>query len=77
MTNNDISAKVGAAGAGGAVATIAIWVLSTFGITVEPNVAAALATLLAFVGGYIARDRSRDVGTGNVPDPAPSEPPAA
>lgn len=74
--NNDVSAKVTAAGAGGAVATIVIWALGAFGVTVEPDVAAALATLLAFVGGWVARDRNRDKGTGNAPAGPESAPEA-
>ena len=45
--------KVAAAGIGGAVTTIVIWLLNDMaGIEVTPEVAAALATIIAFVAGY-------------------------
>lgn len=68
MKNNDVSPKVVAAGSGAALGTIIIWILGVFGVTVEPDVAAALATILATLGGWLARDVQRDKGTGNAPD---------
>ena len=50
--------KVTAAGIGGAIATIAIWVAQEFGgITVPPFVGTAAGGLLAAVFGYFARER--------------------
>jgi hypothetical protein len=45
--------KVLAAGAGGALSVILVWLLSVlFKVEVPSEVAAALTTLLAFAGGY-------------------------
>jgi hypothetical protein len=45
--------KVAAAGIAGAATTLLIWILNSFlGVEVSPEVAAALATILAFVAGY-------------------------
>jgi hypothetical protein len=45
--------KVGAAGAGGAITTIVIWVLHDLaGVEVTPEVAAAITTVVAFLAGY-------------------------
>jgi hypothetical protein len=45
--------KVAAAGAGGAASIVLIWVLSLIGVTLPAEVAAAIATLLAFGAGYL------------------------
>ena len=45
--------KVAAAGAGGAASIVLIYVLSLVGITLPPEVAAAITTLLAFGAGYL------------------------
>lgn len=45
--------KVTAAGAAGAATVVAVWVASLFGIQVPAEVAASLATLAAFGGGYL------------------------
>lgn len=47
--------KVAAAGAGGATSIILIYVLSLMGVELPPEVAAAIATLLAFAAGYLKR----------------------
>jgi hypothetical protein len=45
--------KVAAAGIGGAATTILIWILNDLaGVQVTPEVAAALATIIAFAAGY-------------------------
>lgn len=54
--SNAPTPKVVGAGAGGAIATILVWVLGLAGVEVPPEVAAALATVVAFIGGYIRRE---------------------
>ena len=51
--------KVVAAGEGGAVVVIAVFVLARMGIEVPQEVAAAAATLVAFGAAYFTKDRSR------------------
>lgn len=46
--------KVTAAGLGGAVSTLAVWGLG-FAVDVPGAVAAAIATVCAFVAGYVVR----------------------
>lgn len=48
-------AKVQAAGASGALAVVLVFVAGQLGLDVTAEVAAAVATLLAFVGGYLKR----------------------
>ena len=50
--------KVAAAGVSGAVALIIVWIVGMFGVEVPAEVGAALATILAFVGGYLIPDAS-------------------
>jgi hypothetical protein len=45
--------KVTAATLAGAIATILIWILQLTGVDVPAEVAAAIATLLAAVAGYL------------------------
>jgi hypothetical protein len=45
--------KVQAAGAGGALATLIVFVLELVDVDVPPEVAAAGATVIAFLAGYI------------------------
>jgi len=45
--------KTAAAGIGGALAVIIVWVLSLFSIDVPPEVAAALTTILSFGASYL------------------------
>lgn len=45
--------KVAAATLGGAVTTLIVWVLGRLGVEVTPEVAAALATVVAFAAGYV------------------------
>lgn len=49
--------KVAAAGAGGAVATIVIAIIQAAGGDVSPDLAAAIATVVAFGAGYITPPR--------------------
>jgi len=51
--------KVAAAGIAGAAATILIWILHDLaGVDVTPEVAAAIATILAFLAGYFTPQSS-------------------
>jgi len=45
--------KVNAAGLAGALMTVIAWMLSRRGISMPPDVAAALTTVLSFVAGYL------------------------
>ena len=53
-----IAPKVGAAGVGGAVAVLVVYLLSLAGVELTTEVSAALATIFAFVAGYLKRDES-------------------
>lgn len=53
MTN--IHPKVQAVGASGAAATLIIFILAAFGITIPAAVVAAILTLVTFGAGYIKR----------------------
>lgn len=44
--------KVAAAGVSGAAATVIVWVCAQLGLEVPGEVGAAIATLLAFAGGW-------------------------
>jgi hypothetical protein len=45
--------KVAAAGIGGAVAVVAVFIAGQAGVDVPPEVAAALSTLASFAAGYL------------------------
>ncbi len=46
--------KVTAAGLGGAIATVIVWALKEFtNVDITPDVAAALAAIIAFAAGYM------------------------
>lgn len=47
--------KVEAAGVSGAAAVLLVYVATLFGLDVPPPVAASVATLAAFVGGYFRK----------------------
>lgn len=47
--------KVAAAGVSGAVAVLVVYVATVCGLEVPASVSAAVATLAAFVGGYVKR----------------------
>ena len=48
--------KVAAAGAAGALAVLIVYLLGEFGVAVSEEAGAAIATLLAFAGGYLKRE---------------------
>lgn len=48
-----IHAKVAAGAIAGAIVTVAIYLLSLFGVTMPGEVAAALTTLLTAAAGYL------------------------
>lgn len=56
MANVRPSAKVAAAGVGGAASVVIVWALSLAHVEVPAEVAAAFATLLAFLAGWLRRD---------------------
>lgn len=45
--------KIAAAGIGGAVAVVAVWLMTLFGLDVPPEVAVALGAVLSFGAGYL------------------------
>lgn len=49
--------KVTAAGLGGAVATLLVFVANLFGVEVPAEAAASLATLVGVLLAYVVRDR--------------------
>jgi len=62
---NQIHAKVAAALGSGVVATFVLWVLNSLGHPAAPELAAAITTLAATLGGYLTP-------SGSVPSkPAP------
>jgi len=50
--------KIAAAGIGGAVATLAVWISAQFGVDMPPEVGAAVATVLSFAAGYLKSDNT-------------------
>lgn len=70
MNPNTLSPKVTAAAGGGGIgiglSIILVWILTANGVEVPAEPAAAigsvLSSALAFIGGYLKRDRVRDVG---------------
>lgn len=49
--------KIVAAGVSGALTTLVLYGLSTVGVTVPPEVAAAITALLAVAAGYLTPNR--------------------
>lgn len=49
----NVHPKVAAAGTGGAISVVIIWAFSLAGVTVPGEVGAAIATIIAFVAGYV------------------------
>jgi hypothetical protein len=45
--------KMGAVALAGSLTTIIVWILDTQGVSMPPEVAAAIATVLAFAAGYL------------------------
>ena len=56
VTNLAPTPKVAAAGAGGALAVVMVWMLSLVGISAPGEVGAAIATLGAYVAGWLRRE---------------------
>lgn len=50
--------KVGTATAAGAAGVLVVFIAGQLGVEVSPEVAAAITTLFAFVGGYFKREAS-------------------
>lgn len=69
-----VTAAAGGGGIGIALSIILVWILTANGIEVPAEPAAAigsvLSSALAFIGGYIKRDRVRDVGQTVIDDAA-------
>lgn len=57
-TLRQLDPKVGAAGVGGAVSVLIVAGLAAFGIELNAEVAAALATVIAFAAGYLKRSEA-------------------
>jgi hypothetical protein len=49
--------KMAAAGVSGAAATLLLWALNAFGIAMDAEVAAAIATATMGIAGYMTRER--------------------
>lgn len=54
VPSNQIASKVGAGAAAGALAVLAVWGLG-FAVTVPNEVAVAIATVLTFGAGWLAK----------------------
>lgn len=50
--------KVAAAAGGGTIATLAVFVAAQFGVDMSAEVGAAIATVIAFAGGYLRKDNT-------------------
>lgn len=48
-----IHPKVASAGVAGSATIILVWALGEFGVSVPPEVASAITTLLSFAAGYL------------------------
>lgn len=53
MTSLKPRPKVAAAGIAGALTTLVLWVLALYGLSVPPEVAAAIAAVLSFAAGWL------------------------
>lgn len=51
------TSKVKATGAAGAASVLVVFIAGQLGLDVPPEAAAAVATLLAFAGGYITKEK--------------------
>jgi putative flippase GtrA len=49
--------KVAAAGIGGALAIVLIWIAGLFNVEVPPEVAASIAAIVSFATGYLVREK--------------------
>jgi hypothetical protein len=45
--------KVTAAGIGGAITAVLVWILGVYGTVIPPDVASAITTIVSFAAGYI------------------------
>lgn len=54
--------KVAAAGVGGSLAVVLVWVAGLAGVEMPAEVAAAVALLLSFGAGYLKRERGESGG---------------
>lgn len=52
--------KVAAAGIGGAIAAVLVWIAHVSGLDMPPEVAAAFATIVSFGAGYLQPPRGTD-----------------
>lgn len=55
------SAKIQAAGLGGAFAVVLVWVIGLFGVDVPAEVAAAMTAILSVAFGYVKTPSEKDV----------------
>lgn len=49
--------KVAAAGIGGSLTVVLVYVLGQFGVELPSEVVAALTTIVAFLSGYLVKDK--------------------
>lgn len=49
--------KVAAAGIGGSVSIVLVWIAGMFNLEVPPEVASAVTTIVAFFSGYLVKER--------------------
>ncbi|MFF6951837.1 hypothetical protein ACFZAD_24660 [Streptomyces iakyrus] len=52
------TAKVAAAGIGGSISIVLVWVLSQVGIDMPAEVASAVTAIVSFLSGYFVRERA-------------------
>lgn len=51
------TAKVAAAGIGGSISIVLIWVLNQVGIDMPVEVASAITAIVSFAAGYLVKER--------------------
>jgi enamine deaminase RidA (YjgF/YER057c/UK114 family) len=56
--SNTPTSKVTAATGAGAASVLVVFIAGQLGLDVSPEVAAAIATLLAFAGGYVKKENA-------------------
>ncbi|WP_439946520.1 hypothetical protein [Streptomyces sp. BBFR109] len=52
------TAKVAAAGIGGSVSIVLIWMLNQLGIDMPVEVASAITAIVSFLAGYLVKERA-------------------
>jgi putative flippase GtrA len=52
------TAKVAAAGIGGSISIVLIWVLNRVGIDMPVEVASAITAIVSFLAGYFVKERA-------------------